>query len=69
MNNQHAGLSQVLTEQRITQRREQAAHAQLVAGAHPQRRRRRWTPRRWWQLARWPALAAEQPVQRPQRAN
>jgi hypothetical protein len=65
MNNQHAGLSQVLAEQRITQRREQAAHARLVGGAHPPRRRRRWASRGWWQLARWPAVAAEQPVQRP----
>jgi hypothetical protein len=30
MNNQHAGLSQVLADQHITQRRQQAAHAQLA---------------------------------------
>jgi hypothetical protein len=29
MHNQHAGLSQVLAEQHITERREQAAHARL----------------------------------------
>jgi hypothetical protein len=65
MNNQHAGLSQILAEQRITQRREQAAQARLAGGARPPRRRRRWTGRGWWQLARWPAVAAEQPVHRP----
>ena len=51
MHNQHAGLSQVLAEQHITQRREQAAHARLARGAHPPRRRRRWAGRGWWQLA------------------
>jgi hypothetical protein len=69
MHNQHAGLSQVLAEQRITERREQAAHARLASGARPPRRRRRWAGRRWWQLARWPAVAAEQPARRPQRAS
>jgi hypothetical protein len=69
MNNQHAGLSQVLAEQRITQRQEQAAHARLVSSARPPRRRRRWAGHGWWQLARWPAVAAEQPVRRPQRAS
>jgi hypothetical protein len=65
MNNQHAGLSQALAEQRITERREQAAHARLAAGARPPRRRKRWAARGWWQLARWPTVASEQPVQRP----
>jgi hypothetical protein len=70
MSNQHAGLSQVLAEQRITQRRQQAAHARLARGARPPRRRRRsWTARRWWQLARWAAVAAEQPVRRPHSAS
>jgi hypothetical protein len=32
MNNQHAGLSQVLADQHITQRCQQAAHALLAAG-------------------------------------
>jgi hypothetical protein len=66
MHNQHAELSQILAEQRITQRQEQAAHARLVAGARLPRRRRRWAVRGWWQLARWPAVAAEQPAHRPQ---
>jgi hypothetical protein len=69
MNNQHAGLSQVLAEQRITERRRQAAHARLVGGARPQRRRRRWAARGWWQLARRPSIAADQPVHHPHSAS
>jgi len=69
MNNQHAGLSQVLAEQRITQRLEQAAHAQLGRGVRPPRRRKRWATRGWWQLARWPAVAAEQPACHPHSAR
>lgn len=67
MHNQHTGLSQTLAEQRISERHEQAAHARLAAGARPPRRRRRkpWVPRRWWQLARWPGVATDQPVTRP----
>ena len=65
MTNQHAGLSQLLAEQRITERHEQAAQARLVGGARPPRRRRAWVPRRWWQLARWPGVATDQPVTRP----
>jgi hypothetical protein len=66
MNNQHAGLSQVLAEQRMTERWEQAAHARLVGGARsPCRRRRRWVVRGWWQLTRWPAVATQQPARRP----
>jgi hypothetical protein len=45
MHNQHAGLSQVLAEQHISQRREQAAQARLIRGA---RRRRAWAVRGWW---------------------
>jgi hypothetical protein len=69
MHNQHSELSQLLAEQRITQRREQAAHARLARGPRPPRRRRRWAGRGWWQLARWPAVAAEQPVRRPNRVS
>ena len=65
MNNQHAGLSQLLAEQRRTERREQAAHARLLHQARPPRRCKRWLARRWWQLARWPAIATDQPVRRP----
>jgi hypothetical protein len=65
MNNQHAGLSQVLAEQRMTERHAQADCARLAGGARPSRRRRRWTDRDWWHLVRWPAIATHQPVHRP----
>jgi hypothetical protein len=66
MHNQHAGLSQLLAAQRITQWHEQATHARLVRGARPSRRRRRSrTVRGWWQLARWPAVATQQSARRP----
>jgi hypothetical protein len=55
MHNQHAGLSQQLAAQRITQRQEQAAQARLAHGAG-RPRRRRWLARRWWQLARRPGV-------------
>ena len=35
MHNQHAGLSQALAEQRITERHDQAAHARLVSARSP----------------------------------
>jgi hypothetical protein len=69
MNNQHAGLSQVLAEQRITERHEQAAHARLSRDAHPAGRRKRWAAPGWWQLARWPAVATKQPAPRPHNVN
>jgi hypothetical protein len=66
MNNQHAGLSQVLAEQRITEWRAQAAHARLGRGSRPPGRRRRSRAARWLATAaRWPAVAAEQPTHRP----
>jgi hypothetical protein len=55
MHNQHAGLSQALAQQRITERHQQATHARLLRGARPPRRQRRtWAVRGWWQLAGWP---------------
>jgi hypothetical protein len=70
MHNQHAGLSQVLAEQHITQRRQQAAHARLSRGARPLgRRRRSRVAHGWWQLARWPAVATQQPARRPHRVS
>jgi hypothetical protein len=69
MNNQHAGLSQALAEQLITQWREQAAQARLAGGARPPRRYRRWAGRSWWQLARWPSIAADQPVRSARSAS
>jgi hypothetical protein len=62
MTNQHAGLSQLLAEQRTSERREQAAHARLAHQARPSRRRRRWVVRGWWQLARWPSPPVGQSV-------
>ena len=70
MHNQHAGLSQVLAEQRITERRQQAAHTRLAHGARPpSRRRRSRAARGWWQLVRWPAVATKQPTRRPHRVS
>jgi hypothetical protein len=66
MTNQHAGLSQLLAEQQMTERRQQAAHVRLGRGPRPPgRRRRSRAARGWWQLARWPAVATQQPVHRP----
>jgi hypothetical protein len=69
MHNHHAGLSQALAEQRTTQRHEQAAQTRLVRAARPHRRRRAWVVRGWWRLARWPGVAGDQPVSRPQDAS
>jgi hypothetical protein len=70
MHNQHAGLSQQLASQRITERHEQAAQARLLRGARPPRRRRaRWAARLWWQLARWPRIATKQPAHDPHRVS
>ena len=63
MNNQHPWLSQVLAQQRITERRQQAAHFRLGFSSRPLgRRRRSRAPHGWWQLARWPAVATKQPT-------
>jgi hypothetical protein len=71
MQNQHAGLSQSLAEQRITERQEQAAQTRLADGAgRPRRRRRRWwLAPRWWLLARRPDVAAQQSVRHPHQAR
>jgi hypothetical protein len=70
MHNQHAGLSQQLAAQRITERHEQATHARLTHSAgRPRRRRRRWLARRWWQLARRPGVAAQPAVRHPQQVS
>jgi hypothetical protein len=66
MTNQHAGLSQVLAEQRITEWHEQMTHARL---GRDRRRRRLRAARGWWQLARWPAVATKQPARRPHRVS
>ena len=50
MHNQHLGLSEVLAEQRRTQRQEQATHERLTDGAHQPPRRNESRPvRHWWQ--------------------
>jgi hypothetical protein len=66
MHNQQFGLSQLLAPQRISEQHEHAAQARLVRGARPARgrRRRAEAARRWWQLARWPAVATVQPGSR-----
>ena len=72
MHNQHTGLSQTLAEQRITERLECATQARLAGGARPPRRRRRRAEagvRRWWQMARRPGVATDQPVSRPHSSS
>jgi hypothetical protein len=69
MHNQHAGLSQALADQRITERHEQANQARLAGDARPPRRRRWRLARRWWQWARWPGGTADQPAGRPHSAS
>jgi hypothetical protein len=68
MSNQHAGLSQALAEQRITERQEQAAQARLARAARPHRRRRRSRASRWWQLGSV-TVATDQPGSRPQNTS
>jgi hypothetical protein len=50
MHNQHTDLSQTLAEQHRTQLQEQATHPRPLPPARQRRRRRSWSPRRWWQL-------------------
>jgi hypothetical protein len=69
MHTQHLGLSELLAEQHRIERREHAARVRLAHQARWSRRRRRWLARGWWQLARWPAIATEQPARRPQRVS
>jgi hypothetical protein len=70
MHNQHAGLSQVLAEQHLSHRRDQATQARLAREARlPRRRRTVGVVRGRWQPARWPAVAAAQPASRPQASS
>lgn len=57
MHNQYAGLTQALTEQRMTERQQQAADERLAASARQPHRRRQRVTRQWWRLARWPVGA------------
>jgi hypothetical protein len=50
MHNLHTGLTGVLADQRVTERREQADQERLLRSARPPRRRHQRVTRRWWQL-------------------
>jgi hypothetical protein len=67
MHNQHAGLSQLLTTQRLTERQDQATQARLAhSAAQPRRRQRRWwLAPRWWLLARRPGAVTQPAVGHP----
>jgi hypothetical protein len=70
MHNQHAGLSQTVADQRITERREAADRVRLTSGARPPRRPRRWTERLQWRLApRWLGRPADHLADRPHGAG
>jgi hypothetical protein len=70
MHNQHAGLSQTVADQRISERCDEANHARLAGGASRPRRSRRWTERLWLRLApRWLGGPADQPANRPHSAG
>jgi hypothetical protein len=71
MHNQHIGLSQLLATQRSSEHHEHAALVRLAGGARSPRgrRRRAAVARRWWQLARWPAVAIAQPGSRPSTSS
>ena len=57
MHSQHAGLTGVLSEQRMTKHQQQAANVCLVRSARSPRRRRQQATRRWWQLVLRPVSA------------
>jgi hypothetical protein len=57
MHNQHAGLTGVLAEQRMTERQQQATHERVVRSARSPRRRRQQARRRWWRLVARPMSA------------
>jgi len=50
MHNQHAGLTGVLSEQRMTERQQQATNERLMRSARSPRRRRQQATRRRWRL-------------------
>ena len=57
MRSQHAGLTGVLSEQRMTEHQQQAANECLVRSARSPRWRRQQVMRRWWQLVLRPVNA------------
>ena len=50
MHNQHTDLSQTLANKHRSQLQEQATHQRPLPVARQERRRRSWSPRRWWLL-------------------
>jgi hypothetical protein len=54
MHNQHPGLTGVLAEARMIERRLEAAHERLGGSARSPRRPRQQATRRWWRLVRRP---------------
>jgi hypothetical protein len=57
MHNQHPGLTGVLAEARMIERRLEAAHEGLVGSVRSPRRRRQQATRRWWRLVLRPVRA------------
>jgi hypothetical protein len=57
MHNQHAGLTGVLAEQRMTERQQQATRERVVRSARSPRRRRQQATGRWWRLVARPMSA------------
>ena len=50
MHNQYAGLTGVLSDQRMTERHQEAAHERVMRSTLLPLRRRQRATRRWWQL-------------------
>ena len=50
MHNQHPGLTGMLAEARMIERRLEATHERLGGSARLPRRRRQQATRRWWRL-------------------
>ena len=57
MHNQHAGLTGLLSEQRMTERHQEAAHERVMRSTLSPLRRRQRATRRWWQLV-WRPVSA-----------
>jgi len=50
MHNQYAGLTGVLSDQRMTERHQEAAHERVMRSTLLPLRRRQRATRRWWRL-------------------
>jgi hypothetical protein len=57
MHNQHPGLTGMLAEARMIERRLEATHERLGGSARPPRRQRQQATRRWWRLVLRPVRA------------